>query len=279
MLSRPRILAVFLLAATICGCGSSPNGPNANAWHFLPGDVRPLSVPSFRQGLQCWVYLPPNYSYTSRRYPVLYLTDGQAVFVGMHVNRICEELIRRGEIEPLIVVAITEPSWEARVLDLTPPWSDSYKGYEGGGGEVFLRAIRDTLMPEVNRRYRTLTGPANTAIGGVSLGGLLAAYAGFAHDSTFGKVAAFSPSYWWGGAMNLPVYAQEKGRPPYLVRFYQDTGDPELDNWIGTMETVLLSLGFVMNRDLISVSVPGADHVEGAWEQRYPQMLRFLFPP
>lgn len=277
---RLRILTGFLLAATACGCGSSPNGPNRNPWHFLPGDVRSLSIPSFRQGLQCWVYLPPNYAYANRRYPVLYLTDGQAAFVGMHVDRVCEELIRRGEIEPLIVVAITEPSWDARVLDLTPPFGDLYKGYEAsGGGERFLRAICDTLLPEVNRRYRTLTDPANTAIGGVSLGGLLAAYAGFAHDSTFGKVAAFSPSYWWGDTINLPTYAQRRGRPANLVRFYQDTGDIELDNWIGNMETVLLSLGFVMNRDLISVSVPGADHVEGAWEQRYPHMLRFLFPP
>jgi predicted alpha/beta superfamily hydrolase len=277
MRSRLRILAVFVLAATMCGCGNAPDSPNENAWHFTPGDVRPLSVSSFRQGRPCWVYLPPNYAYDNRRYPVLYLTDGQAVFVGMHVDRVCEELIRRGEIEPLIVVAVTEPSWNTRVTDLTPPWYEpDYPA--GGGGDLFLRAIRDTLMPEVNRRYRTLTGPHHTAIGGVSLGGLLAAYAGFAFDSTFGKVAAFSPSYWYGLTTNIRIYALAKGRPVHLERIYEDTGDPHLDNWIIPMEKVLLSLGFVMDRDLKSAVVPGADHAEGAWERRYPQMLRFLFP-
>jgi len=207
---------------------------------------------------------------------VLYITDGQAVFNWMHLDRVCEELIRRGEIEPLIVVAITEPSWPVRVLELTPPWPDGYDP-GGGGGLLCLQAIRDTLEPKVDRLYRTLPGTASTAIGGMSLGGLLAAYAGFAFDSTFGSVAAFSPSYWWGDTTSIYEFAQNRGRPENLQRFYQDTGYPE-DNWIGSMEQLLISLGFVPGQDLISITVPGAEHVDAAWEHRFPQMLRFLFP-
>lgn len=279
MLTKRSILSVSLLAATLIGCGSAPNGPNENAWRYLRGDVRSLTVPAFRSGRQCWIYLPPGYFYGGRRYPVLYMTDGHLIFDEMHVDRICEELIRRREIEPIIVVAITEPTYAVRVMDLTPPWHDSYEYlYPGGGADRFLSAIRDSLKPEIDRRYRTLRDPANTAVGGMSLGGLFATYAGFAHDSTFGVVAAFSPSYWWGDTMNIDRLIRSEGRPPSLQRLYQDTGYPD-DNYILWTYQVLVSVGFVPGKDLMSVVVPGAEHVTGAWQNRFPQMLRFLFPP
>jgi hypothetical protein len=62
------------------------------------------------------------------------------------------------------------------------------------------------------------------------------------------------------------------------VRFYQDTGYPD-DNWIGGMEEVAREQGFILGVDFMSVSVPGGEHTTGAWQHRFPNMLRFLFPP
>lgn len=264
-LGTPLIAVVFAVLAA--SCAEAPTGPNDNGWRLLPGKVEPLSFAGFRGGRQCWVYLPPGYGTSERRYPVLYLNDGELAFQrGMQVNRICESLIRRGEIEPLIVVAIETGGKRF----------EEYVPLEARSGESYVAAVADTLKPEIDRRYRTLTGPENTAISGFSLGGLISAYAGYA-DSTFGKVGAFSPSYGW----TLPSFmywAEARGRPRHLVRYYQDTGYPR-DNGIRGMESVLVAQGFRHGVDLMSVTVPGAEHVFDACQHRFPGMLRFLFPP
>jgi predicted alpha/beta superfamily hydrolase len=223
------------------------------------------------------VYLPPEYAESAERYPVLYVTDGETAFDtrgGLHINRICENLIRRHEIKPLIVVAIENGQYPQRIVDLSP-WRDISFPAPSGGGDNFIRAIRDTLKPEVDRRFRTLRDPANTAIAGMSLGGLFAAYAGYAYDGTFGKFAAFSPSYWWayGAIFDL---ARSRGRPPSLTRFYQDTGTWET-NRVDGMASIALEQGFILGVDLMSVTAEGGTHTNDAWEHRYPDMLRFLF--
>jgi enterochelin esterase-like enzyme len=214
---------------------------------------------------------------------VLYATDGEAVFDGsgeIHANRICEDLIRQGEIRPIIIVAIDNASPGQRFWELAP-WFDGEYYFQGGGGRQFLQAIRDTLKPSIDRHFRTLTDPANTAITGVSLGGEFAAYAGFAHPETFGNVAAFSPSYWLDRD-HIAVFADTMNRvhplPLVIRRFYQDTGTKG-DNYIGDMERRLQTYGFLGGYSFLSVTIRDAGHNYGAWAHRYPEMLKFLFPP
>lgn len=272
-----RALCVVPLLTAACSCAQMPTGPGGNAWRFLPGTVVSFRFAPFRDGRQCWVYLPPDYATSARRYPVLYLNDGEIAFdgtLGMHVNRICEDLIRRGEIEPIIVVAIENGPWPQRLIDYTP-WASAYYLTPNGGGDFYVRAIRDTLKPEIDRRFRTRTGAGDTGIGGYSLGGLISAYAGYTYDGTFGKIAAFSPSYWWDG---FETYAQNRGRPWGVVRYYQDTGTPD-DNYIGGMLRIALQQGFVLGVNFMSLEAQGGEHGATWWEHRFPDMLRFLFAP
>src|SRR5438046_963519 len=217
-------LIIATLAVSLLACGRLPTNPNDSTWRFLPGHVEPLSFAAFRHGRPCWVYLPPGYLGTSTRYPVLYVNDGASVLGGgVQANRICEDLIRSGEIEPLIVVAVSVPDSE-RFWDYAP-WPDSYHGQElGGGGDLYVRALRDTLKPEIDRRFRTLPDRVHTGIAGYSLGGLISAYAGFACDSTFGLVGASSPTYDWG--LGTPIYdfPQIRSRSRLPLRYYQDSG-------------------------------------------------------
>jgi predicted alpha/beta superfamily hydrolase len=270
------VVAAAVMLATL-SCARSPTGPSDNTWRFLPGTVEGFSLQAFRDGRQCWIYLPPGYALGTQRYPVLYLNDGEMMFDerdGMHVHRICEDLIRRGEIRPLIVVAITNGPGAQRWIDYSP-WPAPYYT-PNGGGDSYVRAIRDTLKPAIDRRYRTLADARHTAMGGVSLGGLISAYAGFAYDSTFGMFAAFSPSYWWD-AYAIVDFARSRGRPRFLARFYQDTG--EIDNSIDDMTAVALEQGYTLGLDFESVTAQGARHTTDTWEYRFPNMLRFLFEP
>ena len=267
----------------LLSCSTSTTNPNDSGWRFLPGHVEALDVPAFRSGRPCRIYLPPGYTTSDQRYPVLYVNDGDGVLDPggtVQANRICEDLIRGGEIVPIIIVAISVPTrpdtvrfWEYA------PWRDRYDGRNlGGGGDAYVRAVRDTLKPEVDRRYRTLPDAAHTGMAGYSLGGLISAYAGFAYGRTFGLIGACSPTYAWG--LGSPIYTTARsGARNYLIsRYYQDTGYPD-DNYIGAMEQLLISEGFTTGMNLMSVTDDGAIHSIGAWKHRFPGMLRFLFRP
>lgn len=67
------VLVIATAFATL-SCARSATGPNDSAWRFLPGRVETLSLPAFREGRLCWVYLPPDYAASGRRYPVLYMS-------------------------------------------------------------------------------------------------------------------------------------------------------------------------------------------------------------
>jgi len=276
-------LVVAAAGLLLLSCSKSTTNPNDSGWRFLPGHVEEFSVPAFRGGRRLVIYLPPGYATSNQRYPVLYLNDGQQIFDvnGVQANRVCEDLIRGGEIVPIIMVAISVPAVPdtVRFWDYAP-WRFPESGPAlGGGGDAYVRAVRDTLKPEIDRRFRTLADAVHTGMAGYSLGGLISAYAGLAYGRTFGLVGACSPTYGWGaGSDSIYTTAQSGGYPQLVTRYYQDSGAPD-DNYIGTMERILVSHGFINGINLMSVTLSGAVHSVPAWRRRFPDMLRFLFKP
>lgn len=245
----------------------------------ITGHVESFVYAPFLAGRRCWVYLPPDYFQSTRSYPVLYMHDGQNLFdlatsfAGeWQVDETCESLIGNGEIEPIIVIGIENSS--ARCDEYTP-WINISQGC-GGGGDVYLQAIRDVLIPEVDQRYRTRTGPANTYMAGSSLGGLISVYAGYAYDGVWGRIAGVSPSYWWANQAML-TYAAAGAKPETLTHFYQDMGTLEsgLDD-LRMMRDIAVGQGFVEGDDFLSVEAPGHTHNEYYWALRLPDILRFL---
>ncbi|HKQ49730.1 MAG TPA: alpha/beta hydrolase-fold protein [Phycisphaerae bacterium] len=248
----------------------------------ITGHVESFVYAPFLAGRRCWVYLPPDYFQSTARYPVLYMHDGQNLFDQFtsfagewRVDETCELLIGNREIEPIIVVGIENSA--ARCNEYTP-WFSASQGC-GGGGDVYLQAIRDVLIPEVDQRYRTRTGPANTYMAGSSLGGLITVYAGYAYDGVWGRIAGVSPSYWWANQAMLN-YAAAGSKPETLTHFYQDMGTLEsgLAN-LQAMRDIAVSQGFVEGEDFLSVEAQGHTHNEYYWALRLPNILRYLIDP
>lgn len=257
----------------------------------LTGNVSSFTYAPFLSGRRIWVYLPPGYEAGGMRYPVLYMHDGQNLFdvrtsfAGeWRVDETCEQLIGANQLAPLIVIGI-ENGGGARITEYTP-WPAP--GYGGGGGDAYLQAIVNVLKPEIDRRYRTLRGPNHTWMAGSSLGGLISAYAGYTYASTFGRVAAVSPSYWWDSD-HFAAHAAAQGRGGLLL-FYQDMGTIEsgstsdgdgngVDDSIDDLRAVrqlALSQGFGEGGDFTSVEAAGHTHSESWWAIRTPGMLQFL---
>lgn len=231
------------------------------------------------------VYLPPSYgSQERRRFPVLYLQDGQNLFEGetsfipgqyWRVGETADECILGGEVEPLIIVGIYNAG-KSRVREYTP-WRDARHG--GGGADRYAKFLTEELMPLVQASYRVKHEPAETGIGGSSLGGLLSLYVGLKMPQAFGKIAALSPSVWWdrGRIQRFVSGAKPALRPKLWLDVGTQEG-PRTADQVERFRDVLVLKGWMLERDLHFESIEGAEHNEAAWARRVGPFLRFLFP-
>jgi predicted alpha/beta superfamily hydrolase len=217
-------------------------------------------------------------------YPVLYMHDGQNLFEpdtafnkGEHwrVGETAAELIEQGRIEPLIVVGIYNTG-EMRVDEYTPT-EDKKLG--GGHADDYGRMIIEELKPLIDRTYRTRTDRESTGIAGSSLGGLVSLHLGFTHPAVFSKVAALSPSVWWGRKAILKTVREARSKPK--LRLWVDMGTAEgrrgLDD-ARLLKAALVGLGFADGGDLHYAEYEGATHSEQAWSERVGPMLEYLYP-
>ena len=231
------------------------------------------------------VYLPPEYAtQPERRFPVLYLHDGQNLFdpatsfVPGRTWRVAETtdtVIARQQVEPLIIVGIANTG-EHRLEEYTP-----VRDWKMGGGEAdkYGKLITEELMPSIRSNYRTLDGPEHTGLGGSSLGGLVTLYLGLKFSSIFGRLAVLSPSVWWNNK-NIIGYVSET-KVDRRPRIWLDIGDAEGRRTVADAELLARRLqinGWKTDIDLHYERVAGGTHDEAAWAQRVGPMLRFLFP-
>jgi glycosidase/enterochelin esterase-like enzyme len=240
------------------------------------------------------VWLPPGYdSAATRRYPVLYMHDGQNLFdpriantgVDWGVDEAIVRLVERGVIPPVIVVG----AWSS------PERGPEYSPWDRAGD--YARFLIDELMPRVNREFRTLSGPDNTAVMGSSMGGLLSWYLVSHHPDVFGACGCLSTHFPLSEAVTRQIFGGNAARPdtvPYILRdiaggfrvppgtrYWFDYGSEGLDAAYGpTHDSVrawLLRQGFTENRDFVVRRYDGATHSEASWRARLEDPLTFLF--
>ena len=238
-----------------------------------------------RRAVQVW--LPPGYGDRAnrrRRYPVLYLHDGQNLFDGAtsfipgkewRVDETCDRLIRAGRIEPLIVVGIANTGAE-RLAEYTPTRDPMYGG---GKGDLYGRFLVEELNPFIDRTYRTKTGPADTGLGGSSLGGLISMHLGLKYPKVFGKLAVISPSVWWNGRTIVKSVDALPG--PLPLKIWLDIGTEESRAALPDarrLRDALLAKGWQNEKSLRYFEEKGAAHNESAWAGRLEAVLTFLFP-
>lgn len=244
------------------------------ASEFLP-DTRDLIV-----------YLPPGYEADAgRRYPVLYLHDGQNLFDAAtafvpgqdwHVNATADDMIRAGEIEPLIIVGIYNTG--AHRIDEYTPTRDR-RQRAGGDADRYGRMLTGEVKPFIDRQYRTLSDPSDTGLGGSSLGGLVTLYLGLLYPQVFGRLAVLSPSVWWDGRVILRIVRMAEPKP--RLKIWLDIGTGEGKKTLldaRALRNELVRAGWVLDEDLQYCEVPDAGHNEAAWASRVGPFLQYLFP-
>jgi predicted alpha/beta superfamily hydrolase len=232
------------------------------------------------------VYLPPMYEAEgARRFPVLYMQDGQNLFDPetsfikgnyWRMGETADALATAGAIDPLIIVGIYNAGLKR--LDEYTPVEDKRLG--GGQADAYGRMLVQELQPFIDARYRTLPGAENCGLGGSSLGGLVTLYLGLQYPSVFSRLAVMSPSVWWRNRTILKTVAALRKKPDLSI--WLDMGTRESTRGLADVRSLrdgLIKKGWQLGKDLAYCETEGAEHTESAWAERAGPMLRFLFPP
>jgi isoamylase len=250
--------------------------------HTVTGEVRVLKEvwsPQLENHRDILVYLPPSYFRSEKRYPVLYMHDGQNLFdeATSHagewgVDETMEAESRHG----LEAIVVGIPNMCDDRCDEYSPWPDPESG--GGRGDAYIDFIVDTLKPIVDRDFRTRPEQEMTGIFGSSMGGLISLYGFFRNDYTFGFCGAMSPSLWFA---DRQLYRYLCEAPFVSGRIYMDVGTAEGEEALEDARRVrafLEVLGYSSGDMLRYLEFPNADHSEAAWGARLRRALRFLVP-
>jgi len=223
------------------------------------------------------VALPAGYEPSARRrYPVVYLQDGQNLFdpataYADHWGML-ETLAARGAKRVPIVVGI--PNLGIDRLREYSPFDDIIHGE--GGGAAYLAFVRYTVKPLVDRAFRTRTSRASTTIAGSSMGGLLAMYGLVAGASTFGSAWVMSPALWYADGA---IYDWLERQPTPVGRLWLDVGLGEgIDavHDVRRMRDMLVARGWRLDDTLHYREDPDGDHDEGSWRRRIQENFRAL---
>lgn len=175
-----------------------------------------------------WVYVPPadpSGVYAPKRYPVLYVLDGDWHFP--YVMGLVQQLsaVNGNTVCPEMIIVGIPNTFRTRTRDLTPTHStvrwdnreDRSLASSGGGGQ-FLRFLETEVVPYVEAHYPT--APYRMLVGH-SLGGLTVLNALATIPHVFNTYLAIEPSTWWDHGMMLPrLQTAFRQRPALKRKFF-----------------------------------------------------------
>jgi enterochelin esterase-like enzyme len=141
-----------------------------------------------------YVWVPPDYALSGRRYRSVYLLHGAAsargtsdstflpAFNGPLLARALRQLQAEGTLQDVVVVLLDVTPRQAHSASVHAPFEHRWAGL-----------ITDTLVPAVDRAVRTIPSAAARGIAGHGLGGYGALSIATRRPEVFGAVYAMSP--------------------------------------------------------------------------------------
>ena len=232
-----------------------------------------VHIPQLKRDRIVRVLLPRDYDDSVKRYPVLYMHDGQNLFDPSTAYASDWKIPATLHKQPLkrqcIIVGIDNGG-----IDRMNEYAPYKRGKNGGEGDKYLQFIIETLKPLVENTYRTLPEKENTGIAGSSMGGLISFYAGLKYDSVFGKVGVLSPSIWFN-----PKVMDLVNTSNLSSQFYIAGSKNEMKG----MDTTLHNIYWAFKKRNISdeqlrvVVRDKGKHNEIMWSREFKDMFEWFF--
>ena len=237
-------------------------------------------MPQLNRSRRVWLYLPPDYHTTEKKYPVIYMHDGQNLFDNLtsfsgewQVDETLNLLHQQGDYGA-IVVGIDNGGVH-RIPEYAP-WANEQHG--GGQGLLYMNFIVETLKPYIDANFRTLPQAPYTAMIGSSLGALISTYGQVRFAQTFSKVGSFSPAYWFN-LNDLNNYIQSTNVNLSGARYYFVAGQNESSTMVPNINTIRTSLqgnGLTASNTLVKIDSYGS-HTESYWRGEFGAAYQWLF--
>lgn len=221
------------------------------------------------------IYLPADYNTSNRRYPVIYMTDGQNIFksdADIKDTWAVDSTLRSLPAEKQCIVVGIDHAGKDRITEYNPYNST----YGKGDGLAYTHFLVETLKPYIDKNYRTKKDARYNAIAGSSMGSLLAMYAATEYPDSFGNAGIFSPAFWIGDKIYTDVQLVPTDKKS---GYYLTCGDNESKGELADvkkMDSLLVVKGYSSKQvPAMRVNV-GAKHNEKQWREAFPAFYAWV---
>ena len=302
-----KLLVSLFVVLILTACTSSPNTPfEVSQLEVTSGNLWRANIysPELNEKIKVDVWTPDGYT-ESKKYPVIYMHDGQNLFdanstwnhQAWEIDSVMVKLIKEKKAPAAIVVGIHSVDttrigdlMPERVVEMTPPGEvrdfidrmcrGKYRADE------YLRFIVETLKPLIDARFSTLTDRQSTTIMGSSMGGLISIYGLAEYPKVFGNAACLSTH--WTGAIGdnydfptaMKYYLMDRMPRGSDHRLYFDNGDCNYDSQYlpayEEMNRLFDFLGYQECDRLKTGVFQGHSHSEKSWSERVAIPLQYV---
>ncbi len=233
-------------------------------------------IPQLNRFRTIRVYLPQDYRNSGKRYPVLYMHDGQNVFddaTSFSGEWGLDEYFDSTRLRACIVVAV-DHGGEKRLNEYSPFDYELNGRHQQGEGKEYAAFIVRTLKKKIDKSFRTRRGRKNTFIAGSSMGGLISLYAALAYPNTYGGAGILSPSLWICRDSMLR-FIQDNGRRA-KSKFYFYCGKQEGNSMQQGLLQAFSTLVSVSGTKEKLVIRENRFHNEQSWKKELPDFFTWL---
>ncbi|MEO6151132.1 MAG: alpha/beta hydrolase-fold protein [Mucilaginibacter sp.] len=233
-----------------------------------------FNMPQLMRQRRVWIYLPSDYATSKRKYPVIYMHDGQNLFDQTSAGYGewgVDEIVDKFPVAKQCIIVGIDHGGNERISEYNPYDSK----YGKGKGSLYVDFLVRNLKPYIDDNYRTQSDAQHTTIAGSSMGGLISTYAVLKYPNVFGTAGVFSPAYWL--ATDIFAYAEKQQLNSYN-RFYFACGDAESKEMVPDMEKMAAIVKAKGNAAKLSpvIVLKGEKHNEKQWNGSFPGFYEWV---
>jgi len=262
----------FSIAGWKDGFAQKRNGSTASAQVTILDTA--FVIPQLGRTRRIWVYLPRGYETAGKRYPVLYMHDGQNLFD--NATSFAGEWGVDEAMDSIRTACIVVGIDNAGVKRMNEYNPNNTKQYGKGEGKAYLSFIVNNLKPFIDKKYRTVKDKQHTYMAGSSMGGLISFYAGLYYPGVFGALGIFSPSFRIAPQVKTQVKQLAKKTSHGAQKYYFYAGGEEDKTMVTDMEAVANEIKKAANPTVTKVVNPQGKHNEPAWSAVFQAFYAWL---
>ena len=233
-------------------------------------------IPQLNRKRRIWAYLPKSYATSTKRYPVIYMQDGQnlfneqtAAFGEWGIDETLDSLTGLTGKEAIIIGI--DNGGDKRMNEYNPY---DFKNYGKGEGNEYVDFLALTLKPFIDKKLRTLKDSAHTFVAGSSMGALISLYAVVKYPAVFGGAGIFSPAFETAPAIYDAVAKADFGKG--MKRFYFYAGTKESETMVTDMNKMIATIEQKGNYETRRLLNPLGRHNEATWRKEFTAFYLFI---